>query len=170
MKRIIFVLMIFLTGVINAQEGPTGYVGYFTIKTSNEYVIDGMKLANNHIGIQFGSFFTDNWGAEVDCDYGFKNNDIYTLRLGINAIYQYIGQSDVTPYIKAGIAHKSYKISGGKTLWQGCDIKAGVGLNIPLSRSISMNLGANVSNCINDNYNSWNNTILEFEGGICFLI
>lgn len=167
MKKILFALFLMMSSVAYAQTSTAAYVN---LRYGNEREFKSADHMYHTMGIQFGSMLTDEWGLEIDCSYGFGNNNVDYNRLGLNGIYQFINvDQNITPFIKLGVAHKAFKLNGNEE--HGCDIKLGGAINIPIYNSISLNFGVNVSNCIfGDSHDGWGNTMFEIETGINFMI
>lgn len=163
-----FFLIIITVFMISIQN--TFAQGYFSVNHGIELLpSNDFKISNQTINFQGGVSFGKN-SIEMDFQYGFEeeflvsvgkhfeSNNITNFRLGMNYVY-----TNKIFYSKIGAGMKNYHISvydNSKDI-NGCDLKLGVGLLIPIVVDKFMfNIGFEATNMFNKDYHDIENTLL----------
>lgn len=170
-KYLILFLMFFGLTTANAQ---TSSLGYFNFRFGIDKIAKNVTFVENNAGLQFGYFFTDNWGLEADLQLSFKYNEMSSNRVGANVIWQNTKfHEDMTPFIKIGVAYKGFEFDKDieEDICHGLDAKMGVGINVPVSDWISLNFGVNYHHFFaGKGWGMVSKDNIETELGICLLL
>lgn len=154
--------------VTNAQNGN----GYFNVRFGSEKELRDATFMNVNLGLQLGTFITDNLAVELDCITSVKRKNVYSHAYGGNIIYQFdTYDPTITPYVKLGCSYKTYEyeLAGCS---HGVNLKYGAGLNVLMSKWVTLNFGLNLQHFFNKDEGGWENLIptnsCETEIGVCF--
>lgn len=150
MKKLAFsaVLAATLLGASDFNYEVTPLTGYLWNSTSNEINVNNggaTGYVENHpmygIEFQMNNLF-DSIKPEVSILYGRENQTPTGKHIGVlttlyNAVYEFTENSDITPFMKAGLGFETYTSS---TDWQGPVADAGLGLKMDVTKHIALKL------------------------------
>lgn len=141
MKRIIYYLLLIIALCFVSE-----------VKAQNNYVKTNFgseinDLNNLCLSVEFGHFFTPNSAFELEYAHGFKKENIYSNKIGINYLYEF-DDDFIAPYMKMGVGYKqySYKYSSETKHFNGADFKIGFGINVYITNKFSLSVGFDLSN------------------------
>jgi OOP family OmpA-OmpF porin len=174
MKKIILgfmavlALMIVAVGHAEIRPGATSVTPFI-----GGYIFEGNQdlKSGPAYGIRAGYHFTQNWGLEAYFHYVTTeieslagNPDVDLFGYGVEALYHFMPEGRLVPFLAAGVGGARYDVSGGLGDRNKFTVDYGAGLKFFLTDSIALRADVRHVMPFNDRYND-----LLFTVGINFL-
>lgn len=152
MKKFFSIIILVLVTIVNVQA-QNDYRSYMRFGYNAEITNfdNGYEVSNNCLNVQIGTFVSDKSAFEFDFKHGFEKNNLSNLRFGVN----YRLHCDML-YFKMGVGYKQFRINiedDWKEKFDGCDVRLGFGLSLPLSDRAHIDMGLDFSHFFNKEFN-----------------